>query len=91
MFGDDVDVFRPERWLCAEEKRREMEKAMFSFGYGKYACLGRNVARMEVWKVVAGLVKEFEVCDCSLMVGRRGEDFANDYSFPSLSPIKLGC
>jgi cytochrome P450 len=27
-FGDDVEVWRPERWLCVESKRKIMEAAI---------------------------------------------------------------
>ena len=38
-FGDDCDMWRPERWLCEEAKRKEMEHALltvspFSFSHG---------------------------------------------------------
>ncbi|KAH8197773.1 hypothetical protein TruAng_008062 [Truncatella angustata] len=29
VFGQDADDWRPERWLCEEQKRKEMERAMF--------------------------------------------------------------
>lgn len=33
IFGEDVDVFRPERWLEAtEEKRLEMNRHLFTVG-----------------------------------------------------------
>ena len=61
-FGDDVDCFRPERWLTHdEEKVREMERAMFQFGAGSHMCLGRNVALMEIYKLVPSLLRMFEV------------------------------
>ena len=60
VFGDDVDDFRPERWLGPEEKVRVMKNSLFSFGYGKYGCLGKHLARMELLKLVPSLVREFE-------------------------------
>ena len=32
-FGEDVDVWRPERWLVGEEERRKMEHALLTVGY----------------------------------------------------------
>lgn len=52
-WGNDATVFRPERWLEAgPEKMKQMERvADLLFGYGKYKCLGMNVALMELNKV----------------------------------------
>jgi cytochrome P450 len=57
-WGQDATVFRPERWLEASpENRKQMENvADMLFGYGKYKCLGMNIALMELNKVF------FEVC-----------------------------
>jgi hypothetical protein len=46
-------VFRPERWLegsAEERKERELDVDIV-FEYGKYLCLGRNVAVIELDKV----------------------------------------
>ncbi|KAK4219774.1 cytochrome P450 [Rhypophila decipiens] len=58
IFGDDPDTFRPERFLEASaEKRDMMEKTTdLIFGYGRYRCLGRNMAWMEMEKVFVELV-----------------------------------
>ena len=60
-FGDDCDVFRPERWLGDAETTRAMERAMFQFGAGAHICLGQHVALMEVYKLVPSLLRTFEV------------------------------
>ncbi len=53
IFGEDADTYRPERWLGGSpERMREMEDTLgLVFSYGKYACLGKNVAMMELNKV----------------------------------------
>lgn len=53
IFGDDADVFRPERFLDASPAQREkLEKTTeLVFGWGRYQCLGRNMAWMEMEKV----------------------------------------
>ena len=55
VFGDDADEFRPERWLLEkDEKKLAAMNRMHEliFGYGKYQCLGRPVALMEIGKTV---------------------------------------
>lgn len=54
VWGDDADVFRPERWLVAEgEELRSMVAAVdTNFGGGKYSCLGKQIALMELHKAV---------------------------------------
>ena len=43
VFGEDADVFRPERWLESQERNFAMEKAMMNFGAGTRTCSGKNV------------------------------------------------
>lgn len=53
VWGEDADEFRPERWLDATpEKYREMDGTLeLIFGYGRWQCLGRNVAMIELNKI----------------------------------------
>ena len=64
IFGDDADQFRPERWLIEDNDANRgrldtmTRTTEMIFGYGKYQCLGKPVAWMEISKVV------FEVSRC---------------------------
>jgi cytochrome P450 len=63
IWGEDVDSFRPERFLegtAAELREREAAYDMM-FSYGKWSCLGRTIAMQELNKVVVG------VSTCSTM------------------------
>ena len=55
IWGDDAHVFRPERWLKSAndpERLKIMHDAMeFVFSWGKFQCLGKNVAFLELNKV----------------------------------------
>jgi cytochrome P450 len=62
IFGEDVDVFRPERWIDASsEKLKEMKATMFQFGAGARTCIGKNVSLLEIFKVVPALLENFDV------------------------------
>lgn len=62
IWGPDVDVFRPECWLeASEEQRIKMTRANLLFNTGKRMCLGINVSWLEMSKVIAALVMNFEV------------------------------
>jgi hypothetical protein len=53
LFGKDAEVFRPERWLLEKDDKKLAEinrtHELF-FGYGKYQCLGKPIALMEIGK-----------------------------------------
>ncbi|KAJ4006256.1 hypothetical protein NW752_010904 [Fusarium irregulare] len=58
VFSDDADVFRPERWINTEEERlRMMEKSLECvFSPGRYTCLGKDMAILQVNKVLVELL-----------------------------------
>jgi cytochrome P450 len=55
VYGEDADVYRPERWFAshtAPEKLAAMERSIeLVFGSGRYGCLGKSVAIVELNKV----------------------------------------
>lgn len=53
LFGDDPDVFRPERWLGVSPAQRDRMTSVvdLSFGHGRYICSGKPLAVMELNKV----------------------------------------
>lgn len=62
VFGEDVDAYRPERWIeVSKEKRKEMESTMFHFGMGARTCIGKNISLLEVYKLVPSFLRRFEV------------------------------
>ncbi|PGH05230.1 hypothetical protein AJ79_06841 [Helicocarpus griseus UAMH5409] len=62
VFGEDVDAYRPERWLDSDpEKVKEMNATMFHFGAGARTCIGKNISLMEVYKLVPSFLRRFEV------------------------------
>jgi hypothetical protein len=75
VFGEDVEVFRPERWLVdpkkskeEEEKRvREMGGTMLHFGMGSRTCIGKNISLLEIYKLVPTFLRRFEVCSFPLL------------------------
>ena len=63
VFGVDVDVFRPERWIDASaDKLREMKGTMLQFGAGARTCIGKNISLLEIYKLVPSFLRRFEVC-----------------------------
>ncbi|KIX99977.1 uncharacterized protein Z520_04615 [Fonsecaea multimorphosa CBS 102226] len=61
LYGEDVEEFRPERWLTNPEKRLAMERASMGFGSGKRVCLGRHIAELEIKKLIPTLVLRFKM------------------------------
>jgi len=64
IFGQDSDVFRPERWLesvsgAAQVKR--MENHFFSFGAGTRVCIGKHISLLEMSKIVPLIMRRWRV------------------------------
>ena len=61
-YGEDVEDFRPERWLHAsDEQLALMNKTLLVFGAGPNTCIGKNIALLELYKVVPSVLRMFEV------------------------------
>ncbi|KAK2609238.1 hypothetical protein QQS21_002172 [Conoideocrella luteorostrata] len=67
IWGEDSKEFRPERWLeSTPESLRRMEDALdLIFSHGRWQCLGRPIALVELNKIFVQLLRQFEfsVCD----------------------------
>jgi cytochrome P450 len=51
IWGEDADMFRPERWLEGEKIKEQELNLEVIFNQGRYQCLGKNIALMELNKV----------------------------------------
>ncbi|KAI1806758.1 cytochrome P450 monooxygenase [Daldinia bambusicola] len=62
IFGEDVDVFRPERFLeCDEKTRAERSGAIdILFGKGRWTCAGKPLAMLELHKVFFEWLRVFD-------------------------------
>jgi len=65
FWGEDADCFVPERWLGPQRGLEEMTTVLeLVFGHGKFRCLGKAIAMMELEKVF------FEASSASPSSGR---------------------
>ncbi|KAG6037551.1 hypothetical protein E4U41_004922 [Claviceps citrina] len=65
VWGPDADEFRPERWLdesaASAGRRADMDATWeILFSSGKWACLGRKVAHIEMSKTLVELLRRFD-------------------------------
>jgi len=62
IFGDDAELFLPERWLDADKERVAAMASVVDlvFSAGKWGCLGKSVAFMELNKVFVELMRRFD-------------------------------
>ncbi|KAK4445614.1 cytochrome P450 [Podospora aff. communis PSN243] len=63
FWGDDFEQFRPERWIEADEERKQamVTRVELIFGHGQFACLGKALAWMEISKTASELLRKFDV------------------------------
>ncbi|KAK3319788.1 cytochrome P450 [Cercophora scortea] len=69
IWGEDADLFRPERWIVDPDRGKEEEedrlRAMQSvleleFGSGKYGCFGKRIALMELNKIFVEMLRRYD-------------------------------
>lgn len=63
LFGEDANLFRPERFLEVDDARRaEMQRDVeLIFGTGRWMCAGKPVAFMELNKIFFELFRSFDL------------------------------
>ncbi|KAL2221180.1 putative PDA-like cytochrome P450 monooxygenase [Thermoascus aurantiacus ATCC 26904] len=69
VYGQDAAVFRPERWLQEEGETAEeyearlqrMNSCDLTFGGRSRICIGKNLALLEVYKVIPTLFSLYEI------------------------------
>ncbi|KAF5383993.1 hypothetical protein D9757_006970 [Collybiopsis confluens] len=61
VWGSDIEDFRPERWLDLDQDRKELINKTFNpFSVGPRACVGRNLAFLELQIIVGSLVRKWD-------------------------------
>ncbi|KAF2422112.1 cytochrome P450 [Tothia fuscella] len=61
-YGEDVDVFRPERWLTQNVSQRQaMDRGFLGFRAGNRMCLGKSLAWLVMRKLIPLIVTKFEM------------------------------
>ena len=58
IWGPDATEFRPERW---ENVTNRQKNAFIPFSHGPRACVGRNVAEMEMKMIAASWARRYDV------------------------------
>ena len=69
-------VYKPERWLGADSKR--LEHYLVPFNRGTRSCLGINLARAELYLILACVYRRFDF-DVTLVERERDIDISRDY------------
>lgn len=57
IWGPDVEEFKPERWLDATPEQR---MSFNPFSYGPRACVGQNVAHMELALIIGTAFRRYD-------------------------------
>ncbi|TDZ49638.1 Cytochrome P450 monooxygenase lolP1 [Colletotrichum trifolii] len=62
-YGKDAKTFRPERWFEDDEAKLAIMKNVNDvvFGYGRFLCLGKPVAQIEIAKTIFELLRNFDL------------------------------
>lgn len=68
-------TFRPERWL---EKNQRLDRYLVPFNRGTRSCLGTNLARAEMFLILAAVFRRFDF-DVSQVSRERDIDVRHDY------------
>ncbi|KAI9597789.1 cytochrome P450 [Syncephalis fuscata] len=61
IYGEDAEEFNPDRWIKATpEQHQKMRQHFLAFSMGSRACIGQNLAWMELRLLLANLMRRFD-------------------------------
>lgn len=52
FYGPDAEEYKPERWMESDKRSSELDAVQFTFGMGYRGCLGKDIALMELYKLL---------------------------------------
>ncbi|MCJ1426920.1 hypothetical protein MMC29_004823 [Sticta canariensis] len=61
IWGDDAESRKPQRWLVAEDARKELDNKFVVFSKGPRGCIGRELAMIVTAKAVLGVLERWEL------------------------------
>ena len=59
LWGPDAATFNPDRWF--EDDAAVREKYLIPFGLGYASCPGQHLARIEISKMAATIVRDYNI------------------------------
>lgn len=93
---EDVEAFRPERFLEADGKtlKKEAVGRFTAFGMGKRQCPGEGLAKMELFLIMTTLIQKFEFHPAEKEDGSGVEEVDLEYIYgliiyPKNQPLKI--
>ncbi|KAL4746149.1 hypothetical protein BDW72DRAFT_207594 [Aspergillus terricola var. indicus] len=81
--------FIPERWLEQKDKLIVHENAFFPFQIGRYSCVGKQLALMEMRSVIARMALEFDVSFTDAEAAELFDREAKDTFTYTVGPLPL--
>ncbi|KAI6749277.1 hypothetical protein HG530_015116 [Fusarium avenaceum] len=62
VYGEDVETFRPERWIEASpDELKLMDRNFMAFGSGARTCIGKNISLLEMSKLVPQIIRRYDL------------------------------
>lgn len=61
IWGDDAESWKPQRWLGAEDTRKELDNKFVVFSKGPRGCIGREIAMLAISKAVLGVLERWDL------------------------------
>lgn len=70
LWGEDAEVWRPERWLVGENEKRELDEKFVAFSKGARGCIGKDIAMSMIARAVVGVLGVWDVRSMGELKGK---------------------
>jgi benzoate 4-monooxygenase len=72
LWGEDVEIWKPERWLEAKDdsEKRELDEKFVAFSKGARGCIGKDIAMLAIARAVMGVLGVWEVRSVGELKGK---------------------